>query len=168
MHRDEHLGGVGYLPEAGSRHFKDGELTGGAKAVLDAAEHAVRTAVFPFKLQHHIHNMFQNLGARDGAFLGNMADEDDRNATGFSKAEELRRHLFDLAHAAGSGFHVLAVHGLDGVHDHEVGSHFLGFGQDGAHIGLAEDEAVVAGAAQAVGPHFHLLDGLFSGDVQRL
>ena len=72
----------------------------------------------------------------------------------------------DLAHAAGRGFYLLAVHGLHRVHDHEVRSHFFGFGQNGAHVGFAENEAVVAGSAQAVGPHLHLLHAFLARHVE--
>ena len=111
--------------------------------------------------------MLQDLGACDGAFFGNMADEDDRNAGGFGKAKQLRRHLLDLAHAAGGGIHVLAIHRLHRVHYHQVRRHLLGLREDGSHIRFTVNEAVVAGAAQAVGPHFHLFDGLFTRDIQR-
>ena len=63
---------------------------------------------------------------------------------------------------------MLAVHGLDRIHNHQVRRRFFGLLQDGGHIRLAENEAVGGVSAQAVGPHLHLLHAFLTGDVQRL
>ena len=112
--------------------------------------------------------MFQDLGTGNGALFGNMANQDNRNAGRFGKAQQLRRHFLDLAHRPRRTLYRGAVHGLHGVYDHEVRGHFLGLGQDGAHVGFAVDEAIGGVPAQAVGPHFHLLDAFLTGDIQSL
>ena len=167
MHGDEHFRGIGHLPEAGAGHLEDGQLAGGTKAVFDAPEHPVGATVLAFELQDHIDNMLQNLGPGDGAFLGNMADQDDGDTCRFGKAQQLGRHFLDLAHAAGGGVHVLAVHGLHGVHNHQVRGRFFCLLENLGHVGLAVDEDAGGVAAQTVGPHFHLLYAFFTGDVER-
>ena len=95
-----------------------------------------------------------------------MADEDDRDAAALREAEQRGGDLLDLRHGAGGGFHVLAVHRLDGVHDDEVRRHLLRLSDDVVHQGLAVNQAVGGVAAQAVRPHLHLLDAFLARDVE--
>ena len=49
------------------------------------------------------HEMFQNLGSGQSAFLGHMPDKDDRKSLGFGHVEQLARAFPNLAYRAGGG-----------------------------------------------------------------
>ena len=65
VHRDEHLGRVGDLPEACGGHFKYSQFRSGAKTVLYAAEDAVCAAVFGAVLVFLRYYMVKNKESKD-------------------------------------------------------------------------------------------------------
>ena len=95
-----------------------------------------------------------------------MSDQDDRNPRFFGKAQQHGRHFLDLGNGARGTIHPLGVHGLDGVHHHQVGSRGFGFLKDALHERLAENQAVGGISSQPVGPHHYLSGALFTRHIE--
>ena len=168
MHGDKHFRRILHLAEPLSGHLENGQFRRRPKAVFYASEHPVRPTVFPFELKDNVHYMFKYLGAGNGAFFGNMANQDYGNSGAFCKAEQRRGNFLYLAYASCGRIHGRAVHGLDGIHDEKVRGHLIRLFQDGGHVRFAVYEAVGGIPSKAVRPHLHLLHAFLSGDVQGL
>ena len=55
------------------------------------------------KAQDTVHHMLQDLGARDGPFLIDVADDEDCDAPALCELHEGKGAVFHLGDAAGSG-----------------------------------------------------------------
>lgn len=163
---EEGFGGVGDFDHALFDHFEDADFAGGSEAVFDGAEEAVFVEGVAFEVEDGVYDVFEDAGAGDGAFFGDVADEEEGGAGAFCHFLEAAGAFAYLADAAGGGFEVVGVGGLDGVYDDEDGVYFFDvFGHDG-EVGFGDEEEVVGVEAEAVGAHFDLADAFFAGDVE--
>ena len=167
VHRDEQLGRVGDFAESFAGHLEDSQLGSRAESVLYAAQDSVRTSIVALELKNHIHNVLQNLRTGNVAFLGNMSDQDDRDACLLGEAQKDRGNLLDLGHGSRSGINGLREHCLDGIHNHQVRIDLTGLGNDILYQRLTVDLAVGGVTAQTVGTHLDLTQAFLSSDVQR-
>ena len=78
-----------HLGEAGAGHLEEAEFLGASEAVLHGAHHAVRMVAIAFEGEHDVHEVLQQLGAREVAFLGDVADDGDRGAGGLGERDEV-------------------------------------------------------------------------------
>ena len=168
MHRYQHLGRIGDLPETVSGHLEDRQLGSRAEPVLDAPEDTVGASVVPFELKHDIDDVLQDFRSGDVAFLGDVAYEDDRDAGLLRKTQKDGGHLADLRHGAWSRLGSLGEHRLDRIHNHQVRHHLPRLDNHILDEGFTEYVAVRAVSPKPVGPHLHLAGALLSGHVQRL
>ena len=89
------------MSQAVLTHLVDAQFGGAAEAVLDAAQDAIQVVLVALELEDGVHNVFQHLGARDAAFLVDVADEDDRRMRFLGKAQDAGGTLAHLGDAAG-------------------------------------------------------------------
>ena len=110
--------------------------------------------------------MFEHAGAGDGAFLGDVADEDDGVVFAFGEADQFEGARADLADGAGRAVDAVEPHGLDGIDDDEggVGGGFEA-GGDLPHVDGGGEFERGAGEAEAAGAQADLIDRFFAGDV---
>ena len=120
----QHLGRIRHFNQAGISHFKNTDLIGGAKTVLGGPQKPVRGIGIAFKVQHAIYHVLQHFGAGNIAVLIDMSHHKNHDAHGFAQVHQRHGAILYLGNAAGSGFILLIVHRLDGVHDKNI--RFLG------------------------------------------
>ncbi len=110
--------------------------------------------------------MLEHARPGQGAFLGDVADEEDRRAALLGKAHQQRRALAHLGHAARRRLQLLGEDGLDRVDDHDLGLLGAGGGDDRLDAGLGHHLEPVLRQVQTTRTHGHLLLGFFTGDVE--
>ena len=143
------------------------DFTGGAVAVLGRTEDPVLVGGVPFEGDDGVDHVFQHPRARDGAFLGDMADQEQDHAGGFRASQQERHALPDLGDAPRRAFELLGEKGLDRI-DHDDARFPVGEDrQDRLGRGLGRDLHRRAGHADAVGPQGDLFDRFLPGDVDR-
>ncbi len=112
--------------------------------------------------------MFQDLRTGDVAFLGDMPDQNDRDACLLCEPEKDSGDFLDLGHRARSRINGLREHCLDGVNDHQVWLDLTCLCDDILNQCLAIDLTVGGIATQAIGTHLDLTQTLLTGNVQCL
>ncbi len=111
--------------------------------------------------------MFEHARPGEGAFLGHVADEEDRRAALLGEADQQRRALAHLSHTARRGLQLLGEDGLDRVDHHHLGLFQPRGGDDRFDAGLGHHLEPVLRQVQTTRTHGHLLLGFFTGDVER-
>ena len=111
---------IGHLAEPFLFHLEYSDLVGGTKPVFDAPEDAVHSVLLAFKIQHSIHHVLQGLRACHHTLFCHMSHDKHGDALFFSKLHKNRSHLPYLADASCRRGHLLAGHGLHGVHHHHI------------------------------------------------
>ena len=84
-------------------HGEEAELVDRAEAVLGGAHDAKAAAGLALEVEDGVHQVLEHPRAGDRAFLGDVADEDDRGGRGLGKADQLRRAFPQLRDRAGAG-----------------------------------------------------------------
>ena len=135
-------------PRAG--HLEDADLVGGAEAVLDRAQDAELVAALALEIEHGVDHVLDHARAGDLAVLGDMADEDDRDAAALGEGDELVGGGADLGDGAGRAVDVVGPHRLDRVDDGERRALGLERGQDVAQVGLGGEPEGRVGQAEAL------------------
>ena len=110
---------IAYLPQAAFGHGEKAELVGRAESVLDRADHPVTTVAFALEVEHRVNHVLQNPRPRNGAFLGNVADENNRRVPFLGELHQARGAVSDLRDASRCRLQRIGVHGLDGIDDHD-------------------------------------------------
>ncbi|MNF42340.1 hypothetical protein D3C84_233860 [compost metagenome] len=80
--------------------------------------------------------MFENSGTRERAFLGDVADEENRRAALFCITHQQRRALTYLGNTAGGRLQLFGEDCLDRVDHHHLGLFLSGGGDDGFDAGF--------------------------------
>ena len=92
--------GVGHRLQPGARHLEDAQLRDRAEAVLDRAHDAVVLALLALEVEHGVDDVLERLRPGQAAVLGDVADQEDRDAAALGQEQQLRRDLAHLADAA--------------------------------------------------------------------
>ncbi len=79
-----------------------------------------------FEIQHGVDHVLQHARARDGAVLGDVADQHDREFAGLGELDQLEAAGAHLAHRAWRTVDRVEPHGLDRI-DHHQRRIFCGF-----------------------------------------
>ena len=116
---------IAHLSETSLLHLINSQFRSTSEAILDATKDAIHIMLVTLKLNDGIDNMFQYLRTRQGSFLIDMSDKDDRDATRLGKSQQGCRTLPHLRHATRTAIHVLGGNRLNGVDDHDVRSYLL-------------------------------------------
>ncbi len=143
------------------------DLVGRAESVLDPADHPQRAVAVAFEMQHHVDEMFQRARSGDGPVLGDVADEDQRDAVGLRGGGQRGGDRAHLRDAAGDAVGLGGGHGLHRVHDDQRGLDRRNVVQHRVQVGLGGQVNLVSAAADAVGAQPDLAGGLLTGDIQR-
>ncbi|MNM56652.1 hypothetical protein D3C81_678290 [compost metagenome] len=164
---EEDRRGVGYLLQATVGHAEHTQLVDRAKAVLHRPQQAQAAIGLALEIQHGVDHVLEYPRAGQRAFLGHVADQEDRRAALLGVAHQQRRAFAHLGHAAGCRLQLLGENGLDRVDHHDPRFLDAGRGDDGLDAGFGHHLELVLGQAQAPGAHGHLLLRLLAGDIQR-
>jgi len=158
---------IGDAGQAGIAHFKQPQLIRGAKAVLDRAQHPDILVPFTFEIQDGIHHMLEHAWPGDGPILGDMADQDDRDAQVLGQAQQTGGSLADLADTARGRADLLDIQGLDRIDDRQLGPVLFQRRSDSLKIRCREQLHPFRRRAEAVGAQPDLLRRFFARDIER-
>ena len=147
-------------------HLEHADLVGGAEAVLHGAQDAELVAAVAFEIEHGVDHVLEHAGPGDGAFLGDVPDQHEREAARLGEPDQLEAGGADLADAAGRALDGVEPHGLDGVDDDEAEIFLrLERGGDIAHVDGGGKLHRRVGEAEPAGAEADLVDGFFAGHV---
>ncbi|OQA40623.1 MAG: hypothetical protein BWY52_02823 [Chloroflexi bacterium ADurb.Bin325] len=110
--------------------------------------------------------MFQHARPRDGALLGDVADEEEREAARLGKAQQVRRAVAHLGDAARAGSDGVGVDALHGIHHDQPRRGVLDLGRDGLEVRLGQHEDIALDDAQPLRAQLDLRGGFLAGDVE--
>ncbi len=102
-------------------HFEHADLVGRSEPVLDTAQDPELVVAVALEVEHGVDEMLEDAGTGNCAFLGDMPDQDDRDAGGFGPVHDPGGRFADLTDAAGCGIEIGGVDGLDRVDDQQGG-----------------------------------------------
>ena len=85
------------------------------------AQHAVGVAAVSLEEEHGVDQVLEHPRAGDGAFLGDVADDDDRRAGVLGEGGQPVPHLAHLRHRAGRALYSAQRERLDGIHREDAG-----------------------------------------------
>ena len=164
--REEQCGGVFDLDQAAIGHLEHADLVGRPEPVLDRAQHAELMAALALEIKHRVDHVLEHTRARDGAVLGDVADENHAEPAALGEADQLLGAGADLGHRAGRRFQRIHEHGLDGIDHHHAGRRARLQGRhDVAHAGRGGQPDRRLAQPQPVRPQAHLVDRFLAGDV---
>ena len=138
---DEARGGVEHLDQAALAHLEQPRLVGRAEAVLQRAQLAVGALALALELQHAVDEVLEHARAGQRAVLGDVADEDHRDAARLGELHDLRgdlAHLADRARRAGQLAGAQRLHGVDHAHLRALGGERV---EHRLEVGLGERSA---------------------------
>ena len=120
------------------------------------------------ELKNGVHDVFQHLGASQRAFLVDVADKNDAHTASLGIFEQTGGTFTNLRQTAGRGLHAFRLHGLDGVHHHQMGLRLLNAFKDLFQTSLAQDQQFTPsrGRLKAVGTQFDLAGTLLPAHIQ--
>src|SRR2546423_939523 len=110
--------------------------------------------------------MFQGLGASDGAFFSDMADDENGSMSTFCQVHQLQRALAYLADTARGGGQMIRKDGLNRVYDHQCWFQAADGLSDDVKLDGSQEIELFSGDIEPLGAHLHLLDRFFAGDVE--
>ena len=113
-------GGVFNFGKTGFFHGENGGFAGGTEAVLDGTDDFEAAVAVAFEVEYNVDEVFEGFGAGEGAFFGDVADDDNGGVGGFGGANDEVAAVGDLGDAAWGGGDFGDGEGLDGVDDDEV------------------------------------------------
>src|SRR5579883_562358 len=155
---EEDCGRVGDFQQALAMHLEDADFVRGAKTILDAAQQAVGVVAFAFEVENGVGDVFQGFGTGNGAFFGDVADDEDGDMAAFGKLHQLQGAFAYLADAARRGWQMTGQHRLNRVDDDQRGFEAgNSFGDDLQFDGGQQIEPFAADI-QPFSAHFDLLN----------
>ena len=104
---------IGHLGQAAIGHFEHADLVGGAVTVLHRAQDAELVATVTFEIQHRVHHVLQHARTGDGAILGDMTHQHQREIPGLRELDEFETGRAHLGHGAWRAVDRVKPHGLD-------------------------------------------------------
>ena len=126
-------------------------------------------AAFAFEIEYRVDHVFDDAGAGDLSFLGDMADENDGRAAGLGEADQSLGACADLGDGARRRFGRVAPQGLNGIDDDEVGPAGIGQRRQNVfHIRLGHQLDGGVGGLQPLGAQANLGHRLLAGHIDDL
>ena len=151
-------------PDVGQVEAAD--LVGGAVAVLHRSHEPQAGVPVALELDHDVDEVLEHARAGDRAVLGDVADEEHRDATGLRGLDQRGGDLAHLGDVAGGALDLGAADGLHGVDDDEVGVERLDLAEHRREVGLAREVEGAGHRLDALGTGAHLCGGLLTADVE--
>ena len=93
-----------------------------------------------FQVEHGVDNMLQHPRSGDGAFLGDVPDQEHGHTAAFRQFTQARRAFAHLRDRTGCRFHLGQGHGLDRVYDHEGWLGILNVFEDLRKVGFGHQQ----------------------------
>ena len=123
-------------------------------------------AAVAFEIEHGVDHVLDDTRPRDLAFLGDVANQNNRCAGGFGIADHRLRRRADLCDRAGRRFGNVGPQRLDRINDDEIGP-LAAFQcrQNVLDIGLRREFDRRGSCAEALGAEPDLRDGLFTRNI---
>lgn len=160
---EKQLGVIGEAFDARFGHFEYAHFLYGAEPVFDGAEELEIFFLLSLEIEDGVHDMFEDFWSREGALLGDVADDEEGDSAGFGDSHEPCGALSDLSDAACGGGERFGIDGLNGVDDDEFRVREVVFYVFEA--GFVEEQKVIGIDSQPFAAHFHLRAALFCGDI---
>ena len=113
--------GIGDVRQAAVGHLEHADLVGRAEAVLHRAQDAELVAALALEIEHRVDHVLEHAGAGDGAVLGDVADQQDRDAAPLGELDQRLRRGAHLAHRARRAVDRVEPHGLDRIDHRHLG-----------------------------------------------
>ena len=132
---------------------------------MGANEAQARLAV-ALKLQHDIHEVFEQPGAGNRAVFGDVADEQHGQVAVLAHPDQRRRDLAHLRRAAGESVSETGGSGLHAVDDDELRLHLIDLSEDRREICLSREKERGLQGVRALGAQAHLAHRLLGTDVE--
>ena len=133
---EEQGGRVGDLVQAAVGHLEHADLVGRAEAVLDRAQDAELVAALALEIEHGVDHVLEHARAGDQAFLGDVADQHDREAAPLGEADQLGRAAAHLATVPGAQSSVSRyIVWIESITTRSGGVAAVEAGEDVAHVG---------------------------------
>ena len=164
--RQEETARVGQADDADVGQVEAADLVGGAEAVLDRADEAQPGVPVALELHDDVDEVLEHPGARDGAVLGDVADEQHGHAPLLGGPDQAGRDLADLGDVAGLALDLGAGHGLHRVDDEQVGRPRLDVAEHRREVGLGREVEGVGDGVDALGATAHLGGRLLTADIE--
>src|SRR5262249_6981350 len=98
--REEEAGRVRDLVEALLSHLEHADLVGRAEAILDGPEDAGGMVALALEVEHGVHEVLEDAWPRQRSLLGNVTDQERRDARTLREHHESRPALPHLTDAA--------------------------------------------------------------------
>ena len=164
---DEARGRVGDLDQPAAGHLEHAGLVGGAEAVLERAQRAVRPLALALELQHAVDEVLEHARAGQRALLGDVADKQDGDVAGLGQPRDAVGDLADLADGARRAAQLRGVQRLHRVDHADLGPLGLERREHGLDVGLRDHGHLQRRAGEPLGPQLDLRRRLLAGDVER-
>ncbi|KPY35505.1 Uncharacterized protein ALO65_05550 [Pseudomonas syringae pv. papulans] len=148
-------------------HAEHAQLVDRAKAVLHRPQQAQAPVRLALEIQHGVDHVLKHARTGQGAFLGDVTDQEDRRAALLGVTHQQGSAFANLRHAAGGRLQLFGENRLDRIDHHHLGLLDLGGGNDGLDAGFGHYPQLVLRQSQTTGTHGDLLLGFLTGDVQR-
>ena len=164
---EEQAAGVGQARDALVVQLEAADLVRRPVAVLHPSYEPQPRVAVALEAQDDVHEVLQQTRARDGAVLGDVADQERGHAAVLGGADQGAGHLPDLGDAAGGAVDLRGGDRLHGVQDQQGGFHLVQMAQHRGQVGLRRQVQVVADRPDAVGAQAYLARRLLARDIQR-
>ncbi len=162
----EKTGRIADAPQSLLGHREHADLVYRAEAVFHRAHQAEARARVALEIEHRVDDVLEHARPRDGAFLRDVADEEERRARALGVARELRRALAHLGDRAGRRLQGFGPYRLDRIdHRHARLRRFQG-ADDALELRLGEQPHAADLEAQALRPARDLLGRLLAAHVE--
>src|SRR5438045_1568721 len=113
-----------------------------AESVLHAANNPMRVKTITFEIDHSVNNVLNNLRPRERASLGDVPDEEHRDAGRLREVDELHTATAKLRDRSRRRGQIGLVNHLDRIDDHNSGIALVDLIDDPLDVRLGEDEEI--------------------------
>lgn len=164
----QELTGVSHFLKAAVGHAENTGFIGRAEAVFDAPQEPQFVLTVAGQLENGIDHVLEQFGPGDGAFFGDVTDDDHRDIGFFGGTDEEAGAIPDLGGRAGGGRIIFRRNGLNRVDNDEIGFEAAGVGEDFFERRSVE-KINVRGAlfGDSGDPGSHLADIFLGTDVEQ-
>ena len=112
--------------------------------------------------------MFEQAGPGQRAVLGHMTNHQEGGSGTPRRGGEQRGALANLGHASGRRLHPIAMHGLNGIDQHQIRGQFFPMPEQRLHPGLGQKADIPGHLIEAIGAQPDLRRALLTADVEHL
>ena len=141
-----------HADEPALAHLEDADLARRAEAVLHGAHDAERVVAVALEVQHRVDHVLEHARPGDRTVLGDVTDDERRDAEVLGDAHQPRRARAHLADAAGRTGELGVERGLDRVDDEHAGLALAHRRLDARDVELGQQRDALATPPRAARP----------------